>query len=653
MFPRWWRLGIRPQITIIVIVAAVLSTVATLFIADNAIQNYVLQQASTQEQENMNIANLVLQTQYGQNISISVPTSQCPKGCMVADVPGTGKDFAGLGAKNSYGRYQLNGDTDYVDNVQQLIHGIVSVYQCADSHGNPTPPCVRIATTLRTGNSTSTTAPREDGVALTADATGSTNLFQDMHLDSTPREWEGEVTIDGQSYFADYKPILDPSRQLIGVIGVAVPLGVITTVVSRTTVELVLIGTIIMVAGVVLALFFASTVVATLQRAARQISGASERMGGIAAQQSSGSAQQVWAINAINQALQNFSETAKDISHRTDQLAQMGNQVLQRRQELSPSHIDSILAYITRSVRDISVASRQQASQYERMTGAMQAVIEIAEQVAGNSQQASESSERLELVTRQLQQLVGVRQLPRSTASETMGMESTPDLTPRAAGKPAGPRGTIRAVRPERKQAANTGAGAGGMAGAALSSTGNMGGMPGTAGMGQMPPMAGATGQSGRMSNMGGMMVMGGAGMMPGAAGMAGHGTHGAPNGMSGGMPPVGGPQSGGNGAPVPGMGATGGAQDYSFMAGDWRLPPMPEMALPNLDGGSVGQPGQAPRNGDGNGNGRASRMSGPGRPAPQPAPGRGWGAPAGDPYGGGMSNPNAGGWPVGGNGRE
>ena len=38
---------------------------------------------------------------------------------------------------------------------------------------------------------------------------------------------------------------------------------------------------------------------------------------------------------------------------------------------------------MTRSVRDISVASRQQASQYERMTGAMQAVIEIAEQVAG------------------------------------------------------------------------------------------------------------------------------------------------------------------------------------------------------------------------------------------------------------------------------
>ncbi|HEX6818275.1 MAG TPA: hypothetical protein VF120_07870, partial [Ktedonobacterales bacterium] len=97
MFHRWWRLGIRPQITIIVILGAVLSTVATLFIADNAIQNYVLEQARTQEHENMNIANLVLQQQYGQNISIASDNT------MVADLPGSGRDFTTLG--QSYGKY--------------------------------------------------------------------------------------------------------------------------------------------------------------------------------------------------------------------------------------------------------------------------------------------------------------------------------------------------------------------------------------------------------------------------------------------------------------------------------------------------------------------------------------------------------------------
>src|SRR5262249_55800321 len=204
----------------------------------------------------------------------------------------------------------------------------------------------------------------------------------------------------------------------------------ITTLQTQTTVLLVIIGTIIMVGGVILALIFGNTIIGTLQRAARQVSGASERIGSIAAQQASGSAQQVWAINAINQALQNFSETARDISQRTDQLALMGNQVLQRRQEISPTQIDSILAYITRSVRDISVSSRQQAAQYERMTGAMQAVIEIAEQVAGNSQQASESSERLELVVRQLQQLVGVRTLARSTTNDPFAALSLPPNTP-------------------------------------------------------------------------------------------------------------------------------------------------------------------------------------------------------------------------------
>ena len=45
MFPRWWRLGIRSQLTIIVILGAILSTFATLFIANTAIHNYVLEQA--------------------------------------------------------------------------------------------------------------------------------------------------------------------------------------------------------------------------------------------------------------------------------------------------------------------------------------------------------------------------------------------------------------------------------------------------------------------------------------------------------------------------------------------------------------------------------------------------------------------------------
>src|SRR5207302_9777375 len=141
----------------------------------------------------------------------------------------------------------------------------------------------------------------------------------------------GVDALDGIDYYADYTPLYNPQHQLIGVLFVGVPLDTVTGVVNQTTVELVLIGTVIMIAGVIFALFFANTIVTTLQRAARQVSGASERIGGIAAQQANGSAQQVWAINAINQALQNFSETARDISQRTDQLALMGNQVLQRR----------------------------------------------------------------------------------------------------------------------------------------------------------------------------------------------------------------------------------------------------------------------------------------------------------------------------------
>src|SRR5215467_8323180 len=109
MFPRWWRLGIRAQLTIIVILGAVLSTVATLFIADNAIRNYVITQAQAQERDNSNIALLVLH--------------------------------------NSYGKFPLNGDTDYVDSVKLLVNADVSLYQCANST-NIFTGCVREASTF-------------------------------------------------------------------------------------------------------------------------------------------------------------------------------------------------------------------------------------------------------------------------------------------------------------------------------------------------------------------------------------------------------------------------------------------------------------------------------------------------------------------------
>ncbi len=432
MFPRWWRLGIRLQLTIIVIVGAILSTVATLFIADNAIRNYVITQAQAQETDNSQIALLVLHNNYGANISVSAD------GQLVADSPQSiSNGSVQLGG--TFGKFSLNGDTDFVDNVKHLINADVSLYQCANSQ-NAFDGCLRIATSFTKSGSTSA---RDTGAILPE------TVAKGMQLSSsTPQEWLGNDTESGTSYYADFTPIFNGQGQLVGVLCVEVPLNTIDSLIDRTTVELILIGSIIMVAGIIFALFFANAIITALQRAARQVSGASERIGNIAVQQASGSAQQVWAINAINQALHNFADTAKDISQRTDQLALMGNQVLQRRSEIPPSQIDSILAYMTRSVRDISGSTRQQAAQYERMTGAMQAVIEIAEQVAGSSQQSTESAERLDLVVRQLQQVVGVR-LPRhsQTTNESLGVDSSRDLS-RSQARQAKVKGTVRSVRP-------------------------------------------------------------------------------------------------------------------------------------------------------------------------------------------------------------
>jgi hypothetical protein len=481
MGPTRWRMGIRPQLTIIVLMAAVLSTVATLFVTESAVKSYVETQARDQEAQHMRIAKLVLSTNFGENISISSDKY------MVVDSPGSSGGFRPSDSTGQYpfGKYKLNGDTDYVDLVQQLVGGMVSIYQCADEAGNAIDPCTRIASTFRVRGATSANnAPREVNVPLETQATQNMRLVsapvgsdgKARRWTAAPQEWvdTSPVTINGTPYIADYAPILNPQNQLIGVIFIGVPYDAVTSVVANTTIELVIIGTVIMVLGVLLAIFVASAIVGTLQRAARQVSSASERFGAIASQQSSGSTQQVWAINAINQALQSLAETATDISRRTDQLAQMGNQILQRRSEISPTQIDSIVAYITRSVRDISVASRHQSATYERMTGAMQAVMEVAEQVAGDSQQTSDGANRLEQVVQQLRQLVGVNRRGRQPGTTTAtsleygnaqmaaAAANGQGRTVQAVPPQRGPRsGRLAGARPEPMRGALAGVGAG------------------------------------------------------------------------------------------------------------------------------------------------------------------------------------------------
>jgi methyl-accepting chemotaxis protein len=187
---------------------------------------------------------------------------------------------------------------------------------------------------------------------------------------------------------------------------VSEPLNTINDLINRTTLELILSGVIIMIGGIILALLVASTISGTLQRASTQLGAASAQLNNIAGQQAGGSRQQVWAINAINQALTNLQETSNDVSARTEQLSQIGSQAAMRRTEIAPAQFESVMNYMTRSVHDISVATQFQTTTIERMAGAMQAVVEIADQVAGNSQQTADSAKRLDEVVGELEQLV-------------------------------------------------------------------------------------------------------------------------------------------------------------------------------------------------------------------------------------------------------
>jgi hypothetical protein len=399
MKPKRLRFGIRAQLTFIVLIAALLSTIATLYIANSAIQSYVIDQARQREAHNLQVALLVLHTEFGDNVSIDV------KGRLVADSPlaTSGAGLAQNPGINEFLPYPLDGDVDYVDEVHNLVGSVVAVYKCATAQGNLLPGgCPRISTDI------TKTVNGQNQRNLDDKLNTAILEYTQKHPDDTLVQQD---TVSGIEYIAAYKALLSPQGEFIGVLFIGEPFSGIQGLISQTTLQLAIVGGLIMVVGAIFAILLAQAITGTLQTAARQVSAASTKFGTIAAQQSAGSAQQVWAINAISQALHNLSETATEIAKRSDQLAQMGVQVLQRRAEISPAQIDSIINYLTRSTHDISVQSRQQASTVDRMNGAMQAVMEVAQQVARDSQQTTEGAERLEQVVRQLQRLVGTNEL--------------------------------------------------------------------------------------------------------------------------------------------------------------------------------------------------------------------------------------------------
>lgn len=389
------RFSIRTQLTVIVLVAALLSTIATLFIANSAIQNYVIDQTKQREVLNLQVAWLVLHTQFGDNVSIGVD------GQLVADSPLVASG-SGLGV-NALQPYSLKADLNYVDEVQHLVGGVVAIYQCADSQGDLLASgCPRISTTILEIKHGQTVRNLDDELGA------SVLQYVERHP-TTPRVERD--TVSGDQYIAAYQAILSPQQEFIGVLFVGEPLSGVQDLISRITLELSIVGGLIMVIGALVALFLAHTITGTLQHASRQVSSASTKFGTIAAHQLHGSAQQIWAIDALAQGLRNLSETAGDIAKSLEQLTQMGMQILQHQGEISPAQMSAIISYMTRSTRAMGVQSSKQTSMIDRMSGAMHAVTEIAQQVARDSQETTAGTERLALVVNQLQRLVGASDL--------------------------------------------------------------------------------------------------------------------------------------------------------------------------------------------------------------------------------------------------
>src|SRR5579875_837645 len=246
MISRWIRGGIRTQITVMVLIGAVLTTAVTLLIADASIQGYAIQQAQNQETRNMNVAILVLQRSYGQSISVA------PDGSLVIDSPN--KDALNS-VENDFGRQALK-DSAYVDQVRGLLNDVqVSVYQCSNQANQPKLTqtnnllCPRISTTLLAhdtqgdisrevdspGNPIPLPAAAVQQLGLTPSSTG-------QGLQAKANDKLIQETIDGVQYLSAYHIFYDPNNHLVAVLSVSEPLTALNALINRTTIELIISG---------------------------------------------------------------------------------------------------------------------------------------------------------------------------------------------------------------------------------------------------------------------------------------------------------------------------------------------------------------------------------------------------------------------------
>ncbi len=399
------RFGIRTQIIFVVLLGAIITTAITLVIADTSIQSYGYSQFLNQESNNLKFVNLTLASRFGSSVSIT------SNDLLAFDDPAANSYL-----NQPYGILAANNNPDIVNYIHALLQdNQITVYQCANQNAqlilvNGLLQC-QVASTTFLSNGQPVTADTPSILNLTVLPQ---NVIQQMAIpinsansfDTPPKTYYGSVTIQKISYFAAYEPLIDPQHHLVGILSIAVPQTTVSTLINDVSLKLIISGAAILIAGVILAIWVATAVSNTLKGSSNQIIVSCDKISKNALQQTSGARQQVWAINAINQAIVDLQNFSNEVTGRTQYLANITGETYNRRSEMSHAQYEAVLAFMSNQSRSINSYAQQQNHTIDRMSKAMQAVIEIADQVVDSSQDTQNNADQLNEVVLRLNQLV-------------------------------------------------------------------------------------------------------------------------------------------------------------------------------------------------------------------------------------------------------
>jgi hypothetical protein len=185
------------------------------------------------------------------------------------------------------------------------------------------------------------------------------------------------------------------------------PTSTVTAVVNNQLVSTSVIAALVLLLAAFVGLWIGQRITQPILRSVDNLRRSSEALQTLATKQQSSAGEQQWVIDSAQVGLQSvqYYTDASNVAAR--QLSEMASELLQRWPHLDAQTTQRVLREMATTARYIEQAIQYQETSNQKLATAIKVTTQVGEQLAAGATSATSAAEQLELVVRQLRQVVG------------------------------------------------------------------------------------------------------------------------------------------------------------------------------------------------------------------------------------------------------